>query len=170
MEPHTSPWRVCFILSIKNVDFGLLFNEWSLNTAFTFPWPSSRNIRLFALVLEWVHMRGIHLLWCLGDWLIIVESIPLLLQYCNLGIVINIEKSDLEPTSKSQYLRILIDTIQERVFLKDSQIIRFESWQTSYFFSCHRLQRCANSCWAAWLPWNGLFPGVGHRCALFSGS
>ena len=42
-----------------------------------------------------------------------------------LGVVINMEKSDLEPTSKVQYLGMLIDTMWEGVFLTASRIVRF---------------------------------------------
>ena len=52
--------------------------------------------------------EGIRLLCYLNDWLVVVESVPLLfrhqeqlLQLCqDLGIVINWEKSDLKPTSR----------------------------------------------------------------------
>ena len=48
----------------------------------------------------------------------IAESVPLLLQHCKqllqlckeLGVIINMEKSDLEPSSTAQYLGMLIDT------------------------------------------------------------
>ena len=75
--------------------------------------------RVFFLVLEWTHKRGLYLLRYLDDWLVVAESVPhlllhhnLLLQLCkDLGIVIIIEKSDLKPTSKAQYFRMLINTI-----------------------------------------------------------
>ena len=45
-----------------------------------------------------------------------------LLQLCkDLELVINLEESDLKPTSKAQYLRMLIDTFQDRVCLADSR-------------------------------------------------
>ena len=61
----------------------------------------------------------------MDDWLVIVESIPLLLQHpeqllqCSqdLGIVINWEKSDLEPSSRAQYLGMRIDTIQKSLHI-----------------------------------------------------
>ena len=60
--------------------------------------------RVIADVSEWTHKSGIWLLCCLGDWLIIVEWVCHLLEYqgllpwlCqDLGIVINMEKSNLE--------------------------------------------------------------------------
>ena len=61
------------------------------------------------------------LLLYLDDWLVSTESVPPLLQHreqllqlCwDLGIVISWEKSDLESSSRGQYLRMLIDTIQD---------------------------------------------------------
>ena len=43
----------------------------------------------------------------------------------DLGIVMNWEKSDLNPSSRAQYLGMLIDTIRERVYPVDTWIIRF---------------------------------------------
>ena len=72
----------------------------------------------------------------------IAESIPLLLQHCKQlckkCVSVNMEESDFKPTSKAQYLGILIDIIHEKVFLTDSQIVRFREW---HFFS-----------WASGLP------------------
>ena len=86
-------------IGIFNLLFGLLF-------------------RVFALVSEWAHQRGIRLLRYLDDWLVIVQSVPLLqhceqlLQLCrDLGIVISWEKSDPKPSGMAKYLRMLIDTI-----------------------------------------------------------
>ena len=75
------------------------------------------------------------LLYCMDDWLVIAESIPLLLQhhkqllqlYKDLGIVINMEKSDLELFSSAPYLGMLTmtGTIWERVFPTNSRIVIF---------------------------------------------
>ena len=89
---------------------------------------------MYSLVSEWAHWQGIYLLQYPDNWLIITDSVPhvlepweLLLSLCkDLGIVINGEKSDLKPTSKAQYNGMLIDTIQERVYLTDYWIIRFQ--------------------------------------------
>ena len=61
-----------------------------------------------------------------------MESVPLLqhqehlLQLCrDLGIVINWEKSGLEPSSRAQYLLMLIHTIRESGCPADSWIARF---------------------------------------------
>ena len=79
-------------------------------------------IKIFAVVSEWAHERGILFLSYLSNWLIIAESVPCLVKYwefllclCqNLGIVINVEVSNLKPTNRAQYLMMLVDTIQER--------------------------------------------------------
>ena len=42
------------------------------------------------------------------------------------------ERSDLEPTSKAQYFGKLVNTIQERVFLTDSLIVRFQELAGSF--------------------------------------
>ena len=47
------------------------------------------------------------------------------LALSGLRIVLIWEKSYLWPTNKAQYLEMLIDIIQERVYLTDSQITRF---------------------------------------------
>ena len=47
------------------------------------------------------------------------------------------------------HLEMLNDTIRER-----------SSLQTLGLSDLFRLQRCSNSCWVTWHPWNGLFPGV----------
>ena len=90
--------------------------------------------RVFSLVSDWSHRWGICLLRCLGDWLIIADWVPCLLEHwelllnlCkDLGIVINCEKSDLKPTNRAQYLGMLLDAIRERVCPTDSQIVRFQ--------------------------------------------
>ena len=76
---------------------------------------------------EWAHRRGVCLLRYLDDWLVIAESRDLLLQHwelvyqlCgDLGIIINWEKSDLQP-SCVQYLGMLIDTSLESFPVKSS--------------------------------------------------
>ena len=77
----------------------------------------------------------------------------------DLGVVINMEESDLKPTSKAQCLWMLIDTIRERIFLTDSQIVRFKIFQADYF-SQLILQRCGSSCWATWHLWKGCSQGT----------
>ena len=70
----------------------------------------------FLLVSEWACRHRIHL-WFLGAWLVII-----------------IQKSNLVPSSKAQYLRLLVDTIQEMVFLTDSQIVKFQDVADDFFF------------------------------------
>ena len=54
----------------------------------------------------------------------------------DLGIVINWEKSDLEPSNWAQCLGMLIDTIRERNFLTDSWIVRFRDL-ADHFLGSH---------------------------------
>ena len=80
--------------------------------------------RVFALVPEWSHRRGVCLLRYLDVWLVIAESrylllhhLELVLQLCvDLGIVVNWERSDLQPSTRVQYLGMLIDMSLQRVF------------------------------------------------------
>ena len=113
------------------------------------PFDSSSGslfIRVFSLVSELANQGGICLLRYLGDWLLISEPVPFLLQHLeqllqlcqDLGIVIIWEKSDSEPSSMAQCLGMLIDTIRESVFSMDSQIVRF--WDLSDEF-----RRCGSS-------------------------
>ena len=69
-------------------------------------------------MLKWAHWRGVSLLWYLDDWLVVAKSLPLLLYHRNillqlcqdLGIVINWEKSDIQPSLRVQYLGMIMDT------------------------------------------------------------
>ena len=71
--------------------------------------------RVFALVSEWTHWRGIRLLHYLDDWLVVAESRDLLLHhrnllhlYADLGFVVNWKKSDLKPSTCLQYVGMVI--------------------------------------------------------------
>ena len=110
---------------------GQLFQFWALCFGlFTVPQVFTS---VFSLILEWVHQRGVRRLWYLDDWLVVAKSLlfllchrDLLLQLCQeLGIIINWEKSDLEPTSRVQYLVMVIGTSRERVFPSDARVCRF---------------------------------------------
>ena len=89
--------------------------------------------RVFSLISEWAHQRGVHFLRYLDNGLIVAESLPLLFHICDLvlqlfqglGIVINWEKLDLQPTTRVQYLGMVIDTSRERVFPSYTQLSRF---------------------------------------------
>ena len=89
--------------------------------------------RVFTLVSAWAHSHGIRLMRYLDDWLVLASSRSQLLQdrdrlleFCrDLGIVVNFEKSDLEPKQRMKYLGMLIDTVAGRVFPADSRISRF---------------------------------------------
>ena len=89
--------------------------------------------RVFTLVSVWAHSHGIRLRRYLDDWLVLASSRSQLLQdrdrvlefCCDLGIVINFEKSDLEPKQQVKYLGMLIDTAAARVFPSDTRISKF---------------------------------------------
>ena len=74
--------------------------------------------KVFNLVSEWAHIRGIRLLRYLDDWLIIAacketckKQLQLILNFLNaLGVVVNVEKSELHPVQLIQYLGLQIDT------------------------------------------------------------
>ena len=96
--------------------------------------------RVFTLILEWAHRRGVRLLRYLDQWLVVAESLPLLsqhhslvLQLCrDLGIVINWEKSDLHPSTRVQYLGMLIDTSLKMVFPSEARLSQFQEVATSF--------------------------------------
>ena len=87
----------------------------------------------FALILRWAHQSGIRLHQYLDAWLVITDSLPFLQKLCCplfqlyqfLGIIINMEKLDLESTQRTQYFGMLVDTIQEKVDPLDSWLTRF---------------------------------------------
>ena len=77
----------------------------------------------------------------MDNWFVIAESVSrlqeyhiFLLQLCkDLGIVITIEKSDLELTNKAQYLTVPIDTVRDRVNPTDSWITSFQIVANIFF-------------------------------------
>ena len=82
---------------------------------------------VFALVAEWIRLlRYIYI----DDWLILASSedelrqhVGMLLQLCHvLGIVVNYEKSDLEPKQVSKYLAMMINTVVGKEFPTESRI------------------------------------------------
>ena len=81
--------------------------------------------RVFTLVSEWAYKTGIRLLCYLNSSCPLQYQEFLLLLCCDLGIVINVELLDFEPTNRAQYLRMLRDTIQEIVLPTDSEISKF---------------------------------------------
>ena len=89
--------------------------------------------RVFAAVSAWAHSRGIRLLRYLDDWLILASSeakarqdVQELVLFChNLGIVINKEKSDLEPSQMANYLGMVIDTEAVRVYPSVPRVDKF---------------------------------------------
>ena len=86
--------------------------------------------QVFATISVWAHCHGIRLLRYLDDWLILASSedevrqhVRMLLSVCHdLGIVVNLEKSSLEPTQRATYLGMSIDTVVARVFPTESRV------------------------------------------------
>ena len=76
----------------------------------------------------------------LDDWLVIVESrtfLPqhreLVFQLCrDLGIVVDWEKSDLQPSTHVQHLGMLIDTSLKKVFPSGAHLARFREVAISF--------------------------------------
>ena len=91
--------------------------------------------RVFATVSAWAHSRGVRLLRYLDDWLVVASSetrakqhVRDLLSLCHsLGIVINEEKSDLNPSQSVEYLGMSIDTMVARAFPTVARVERFLS-------------------------------------------
>ena len=99
--------------------------------------------RVFAPVSAWAHSVGIRLRRYLDDWLVLAESEPevrraleKILQVCrDLGIVVNLKKSDLEPKTQAKYLGLLLDSVLLRAFPTEDRINRFK--ETSTHFMAH---------------------------------
>ena len=91
--------------------------------------------RVFATVSAWAHSCGIRLLRYLDDWLFLASSgagarqhVRELLSLCHsLGIVINEEKSDLEPSQSVEYLGMTIDTLAAQAFPTTARMEEFLS-------------------------------------------
>ena len=86
--------------------------------------------RVFATVSAWAHSRGVHLLLCLDDWLVLASSetkarqyIRDLLSLCHsLGIMLNDKKSELASSRSVEYLGMTIDTVAARALPTMTQI------------------------------------------------
>ena len=92
-------------------------------------------------ILTWARQWGICLLHYLDDWMVILVSALCLLDhhrqvllqlYTDLGIVIGWEKLEHKPKTRIQYLMILVDTMQERVYAPDFLIIRLRGVVTCF--------------------------------------
>ena len=99
--------------------------------------------RVFATVSAWAHSRGVRLLRYLDGWYVLASSetrakqhVRDLLSLCHsLGIVINEEKSDLNPSQSVEYLGMSIDTVVARAFPTVARVERFLSIARR-FLSC----------------------------------
>ena len=67
--------------------------------------------------------------------LFVGASLAFLQLYKNLGIGICWEKSGFDPKYKEQYLRMLVDTIQKRVYLSDSRLPDSKKWLVKVSFT-----------------------------------
>ena len=89
--------------------------------------------RVFAVVSKIAHSQGIRLLRYLDDWLILgasegrtLQARDMVLGLCrDLGIVVNWTKSDLIPSQTIQYLGMILDSLQFRVFPSDERVRKF---------------------------------------------
>ena len=99
-------------------------------------------MRVFATVSAWAHSRRVRLLRYLDDWLVLAsetrakQHVRELLSLCHsLGIVINEEKSDLNPSQSVEYLGMSIGTVVARAFSTVASVERFLSIARR-FLSC----------------------------------
>ena len=89
--------------------------------------------RVFATVSAWAHVRGVRFLWYLDDWLVLASTeararqhVQDLLSLCySLGVVLNRQKSDLNPSQSVEYLGMTIDTVAARAYPKLPRIDKF---------------------------------------------
>ena len=85
--------------------------------------------RVFATVSAWAHTRGVRLLRYLDDWLVLARArqhVRDLLSLCNsLGVVLNREKSDLNPSQSVEYLGMTIYTVAARAYPTLPRIDKF---------------------------------------------
>ena len=89
--------------------------------------------RVFGAPAAFLHSRGIRLIRYLDDWLILADSRDRLLRdlrqvllFCqDLGISVNLAKSDLSPSQCPQYLGMLLDSRAMRAFPSEDRVLRF---------------------------------------------
>ena len=89
--------------------------------------------RIFATVSAWAHARGVHLLRYLDNWLVLASTeararqhVRDLLSLCNsLGVVLNREKSELNPSQSVEYLGMTLDTVASRAYPTLTRIDKF---------------------------------------------
>ena len=88
---------------------------------------------VFTTVSAWAYACGVRLLRYLDDWLVLASTeararqhVRDLLSLCNsLGVVLNREKSDLNPSQSEEYLGMTIDTVAARAYPTLPRIDKF---------------------------------------------
>ena len=78
-------FQIPFIWILDHI-YGLSWRGRCINSGFSFSachWLP-RSSLVFSLVSEWAHQWGIHLVWYLDNWLVVAQSLPLLLCHCDL--------------------------------------------------------------------------------------
>ena len=92
------------------------------------PWAFTKLLRVAMTVLR---RQGVRIIIYLDDWLIIgsnveaviedLQKVMCLLQ--NLGFILNIEKSDLEPKQIMEFLGLLVDSLRLSLSLPEKKIV-----------------------------------------------
>ena len=88
--------------------------------------------RVMAPISALAHKKGYRMHRYLDDWLIaapsrakVVQARDWILRICHqLGLLVNLEKSNLEPTQVILYLGMKIDSIQTKVFPSEARILK----------------------------------------------
>ena len=95
----------------------------------------------------------------------LLEHHSLLLQFCkDLEIAINMEKSGLELTYLTHYIKMLVNTIQEGVYPLDSKVTGFWDVATSLLSFSGSLAKLWQQFLGHWSHWNALSSMAGSRC------
>ena len=122
--------------------------------------------------------RAVRLLRYLNDWLVVAKSRNLMVQHwelflqlCeDLGIIVNWEKSDLQLSTRVQYLGMLISTSLQSPPVTSSSCLVSGGSDVIPSASFTLCMDVAAVCWAAWRRWNACFPGVAPACVPSGGN
>jgi ribonuclease HI len=91
--------------------------------------------RVFRLVSTLAHQRGYRLYRYLDDWLLAAQSpqevataTQFVLETCNqLGLLVNLDKSELQPTQKTIFLGMQLDTVEFKVRPSEDRLRRLDA-------------------------------------------